>query len=313
MIIAITSLHPGGATFLDWSYHYLKGNDTFWHLEKGWLPLPEDPLVKMNAHAHGKNHPGEYHLWHQFVETAKVEIQKNQKDISFYPSRLPHMGELVEWVQNINCLVNNGVNVVILKKTMEYPYATERSDLNEEYDIESFYLENPEIEKGTSRNKLRELSSLRIIPQQKKWIESIDRAFDSLSESVVVINDTDYINKTEDSVKKVFNQLDLQIDPDRLIQWRPIRDRWNQIYWEGLKFYRDLPIIIDNVSDGVDFDLTTYDIGFFQESLIMAYLMKQKGKRLVIHGDNFPKNTKELHKFIKTTRYSGQKTDQHKI
>jgi len=298
MIIAFTSIHPSGVTFLDWSYHFLKGNDTFWHLKKGWQPLPQDPLIKINAHAHAKNHPGEYHLWHEFVEMAKIEKQKNRKDISFYPYRINLM-KPIEWVDHINRLASNGVRVFIIKKTMEFPYASERTGLSEQDDIESFLLENPEIEKGTSKNRLRELSSLRIIAQQKKWIENIDLAFESLSDSVVVINDKDYINQTEDCVKKVFGQLDLQIDPQRLIQWRPIKDRWSELYWAGLKFYKDLPKIINCIADGVDYDLATYDIGFFQESLIMAYLMKQKGKRLVIPSDNFPKNTKELHYSIK--------------
>ncbi len=298
MIIAFTSLHPGGVTFLDWSFHYLKGNDQFWYHEKGLGPLTVDPLQETNAHAHVKNHPRQFHLWHEFVELAKKESANVQSDITFYPCRY-HLEKPTEWVDNINQLARNGVRVVIIKKTLEYPYANERMPSTYGQSIEMFLNQNPDIDKETSYQKLRELCSLREIAYQKSWLNAIDSAFGSLDEEVVVVKDTEYINDTENSVKMIFSRLDQQIDTDRLVKWRPIQKKWNQNYWEGLRLHTDLPKIIKAIVDGTDLDLAGYNLGFFEESLIMARLMKDKARRLILPTVFFPKNAKELHKFLK--------------
>ena len=296
MIIAFTSLHTGGATFLDWSFHYLKGNDHFWNHEKGLMPLTSDPLQDINAHNHFKNHPGQFKGWHKFIEMAEKRSANSTDDITFYPCE-SDMGP-TEWVDNVNQLVSKGVRVVIIKKTLEYPYADERVSITYQQAIESFLNEHPEIDKETSNNKLRRLCSLRIIGDQQSWIEKIDSAFAHLDEKVIVVNDIDYINDTENSVKMIFSRLNSKIDQERLIKWRPIRNKWNQTYWAGLQLYLDLPKIINGIVDGTDLDLTKYNIGFFQESVIMAHLMKDKASRLILPSDYFPKNTKELHKFL---------------
>ena len=203
MIIAFTSLHPGGVTFLDWSFHYLKGNDQFWYHEEGLMPLTADPLQETNAHAHVKNHPRQFHLWHEFVELAKKESTTVPCDITFYPCRY-HLEKPTEWVENINKLASKGVKVVIIKKTLEYPYANERTPATYEQSIEMFLNQNPDIDKEKSYQKLRELCSLREIAYQKSWLDDIDSAFGSLNEGVVVVNDTEYINDTENCIKKIF-------------------------------------------------------------------------------------------------------------
>ena len=56
MITAFTSLTPAGATFMDWSWHWLKGSDSVWSSQKGWMPIVDSPNTTMNAHRHHKNH-----------------------------------------------------------------------------------------------------------------------------------------------------------------------------------------------------------------------------------------------------------------
>ena len=97
MIIAFTSLHTGGATFLDWSFHYLKGNDHFWNHEKGLMPLTSDPLQDINAHNHFKNHPGQFKGWHKFIEMAEKRSANSPDDITFYTWDQPS-----GWITSIN-------------------------------------------------------------------------------------------------------------------------------------------------------------------------------------------------------------------
>ncbi len=298
MIVAFTSLSPAGATFMDWSWHWLKGNDTIWKMNEGWIPLAQDPTTNENAHTHRKNHPEDFPDWHSFVESAKE--QDHQNGISFYPVLRSNYGtRLKEYVDNINRLVGTGVQVVVIKKTQEFPYGSWRTGNGDQYDIESFLNENPDIDRTISKKDLRVLVSLRILPQQKDWINKIDKEFGKLSDSVMVINDVDFITDTEKSMMAIFTQQGLRIIDKRLEQWRPIKAKWNENYSKGLKFYENIPSIVEAIVNGIDEDLTQYNLSFFDECVIMGSLMRLQGRRLVLADDFFPKNTKELHKILK--------------
>ena len=60
-----------------------------------------------------------------------------------------------------------------------------------------------------------------------------------------------------------------------------------------------MPEIADKIVAGEDMDLGKLDLTFFDECMIMILLMKSHGKRLLLPDENFPKNTKDLHKFLK--------------
>ena len=81
MIIAFTSLTPAGATFMDWSWHWLKGEDQHWNKKHGWSDLTKNPLSKNNSHSHKKNHPCSLEEWNKFIDSAMAE----NADVSFYP------------------------------------------------------------------------------------------------------------------------------------------------------------------------------------------------------------------------------------
>ena len=296
MITAFTSIHSGGGTFLDWSYQYLKGNQNFWQYQKGWLDLPDNPLTRKNAHGYLKNHPGEYHLWHEFVEQARRE--DSGEDVSFYPVS-DDVIDPSKWVDNVNMLAQAGVRVVVIKKTLEYPYSSERTPRTDQHDMECFISENPAIDGTLSRSKLRELASLRVLSTQTTWLGKIAVAFSELHEDVIMITDVDYLNRTEWCITKIFDGLGHEINQQRLALWRPIMQKWNENNKAGFKFYDDLPRIANAIVTGTDMDLSQYDLKFFQEAVIMAHLIKSKKCRLVIPSDDFPKNAKKLHQFIK--------------
>ena len=102
MIVAFTSLSPAGATFMDWSWQWLKGSDYTWNQGQGWIPLINDPTRKNNAHAYQKNHPLGVKAWEEFIESAENESRDN--DISFYPSFQNTKDNLDEFVDQMNKL-----------------------------------------------------------------------------------------------------------------------------------------------------------------------------------------------------------------
>ena len=298
MIVAFTSPHSGGATFMDWSWHWLKGSDYFWNLKRGWIPLIYDPIKVKNAHGHRKNHPNGFEKWEKFLGSAKQESDATGKDISFYPGIAPTADNLNDYVNHINSMIKQKVVVVVIKKTQEFPYGSARTDLLDDY---STLLESdPDLPSGISRKKLREMESTRTVSQQKTWLEKIDLAFDLLDKEVVVVTDKDWTHQPEQTMIKICGRLGTVIDPGRLVSWRPIMHQWCENYKKTEFFYsHELPLMADKIVAGESMDLTPFNFKLTEESLLMMYVMKRHGRRLILPTDYFPKNTLDLHRFLK--------------
>lgn len=300
MIVAFNSLSPAGATFMDWSWHWLKGSDYFWNLKKGWIPLIDDPIKEKNAHGHLKNHPGSFEGWEKFLEVANKESHDTGKDISFYPWALPTADNLNDYVNHINLMIKRKVGVVVIKKTQEFPYGSARSDLLDVDDHISFLESNTDLPSDVNRKKLREMVSMRMVSQQKKWLEKIDLAFDLLDKEVVVVTDKEWTHQPEQTMIRICGRLGTVIDPRRLVSWRPIMHQWCENYKKTEFFYdHEIPLMADKIVAGELMDLTPFNFKLTEESLLMMYVMKRHGRRLILPDDNFPKNTKDLHKFLK--------------
>ena len=295
MITAFTSLTPAGATFMDWSWHWLKGSDSVWNKEKGWLPITNDPTQKMNAHGHSKNHPIGLDEWKSFLESAKHE---KDKDISFYPIIRNTDDNDMEFVDNINWLVKQKVGVVLIKRTEELPIGSART--GNRNDQHFYLLSNPDIGKDIGLNKLREIISIRLMAQQKTWLKKIETAFSRLDKDVLIVTDKEWTTDTEGVMTEIFRRYEVSIAPDRLNHWRDVSKRWKAGYRQIQQFYyKEMPRIADMIVAGEDMDLAKLDLKFFDECMLMILLMKSHGKRLLLPDENFPKNTKELNKFLK--------------
>ena len=300
MIVAFNSLSPAGGTFMDWSWHWLKGSDYFWNLKKGWIPLIDDPIKEKNAHGHLKNHPNGFEDWEKFLGSAGEESHDTGKDISFYPWVLPTADNLNDYVNHINLMIKQKVGVVVIKKTQEFPYGSARSDLLDVDDHIHFLESNTDLPSDIDRKKLREIVSIRMVPKQKTWLEKIDLAFDLLDKEVVVVTDKEWTHQTEQTIIRICGRLGTVIDPRRLVSWRPIMHQWCENYKKTEFFYdHELPMMADKIVSGEPMDLTLFNFGLTEESLLMMYVMKRHGRRLILPTDHFPKNTLDLHRFLK--------------
>ena len=298
MIVAFTSLHPGGATFMDWSWHWLKGSDYFWNLKRGWIPLIDDPIKGKNAHGHRKNHPMGFEDWEKFLGSAKQESDATGKDISFYPYFGPTADNLNDYIDHVNSMIKRNVGVVVIKKTHEFPYGYERTGLTDDHN--TFLESEHDLPSDIDRKKLREMVSMRMVPQQKTWLGKIDLAFDLLDKEVVVVTDKEWTHQPEQTMIRICGRLGTVIDPGRLVSWRPIMHRWHENYKKTEFFYsHEIPLMADKIVAGESMDLTPFNFKLTEESLLMMYVMKRHGRRLILPTDYFPKNTLDLHRFLK--------------
>jgi hypothetical protein len=299
MIVAFTALGPTGTTFMDWSWHWLKGSNTFWNNEEGWIPLVSDPNKTRNAHGHLKNHPANFPEWHVFIESAKDEVAKNGQEISFIPVPPDDLETPEEYVKQLNRLVKEKIIVVVIKQTTEFPYGPERSDSDDEQNFNWFLKCNPDLSSDISRQKFREIFSIRMGSQKKKWLEKITRAFESLDKEVIILTDTQWLSQTEEAICMICQKLGTVINPERMLSWRPIMKSWQDNYKKiDTRYSIEIPMIVDKIVENKKIDLPS-NIGIFEECLIMMLLMKKYGKRLILPDDNFPKTTQILHQFLK--------------
>ena len=283
---------------MDWSWHWLKGSDSTWKQEKGWMPLTDDPIKEKNAHGHKKNHPMGFEDWEKFLGSAREVSHDTGKDISFYPFFVPTADNLNDYMNHINLMIKRKVGVVVIKKTQEFPYGSARTDLKD--DKHFFMKSNPDLPSDIDRKKLREIVSMRMVPQQKTWLEKIDLAFDLLDKEVVVVTDKEWTHQPEQTIIRICGQLGTVIDPGRLVSWRPIMHRWRENYKKAEFFYsHELPLMADKIVAGEPMNLTPFNFGLTEESLLMSYVMKRHGRRLILPTDHFPKNTLDLHRFLK--------------
>lgn len=295
MIVAFTSLSPAGATFMDWSWQWLKGSDYTWNQGQGWIPMINDPIKVGNAHRYQKNHPLGVKEWEKFIESAQNESHDN--DISFYPSFQNTKDNLNEFVDHMNKLLDRNIRVVIIQKTQEFPYLTARTNSNDR-EIEYVLDANPDITE-TSRRKVREMFSIRMVPQQKKWLSEIETAFRRLDHDVIVVTDKEWAHQTEGTMVRICEGLGTGIDADRLTSWRPVMTQWQNNYKKTESFYEnDIPKMADKIMAGEPMDLRPYNLRLVEESLLMMYVMKRHGRRLLLPSDDFPQNTQDLHQFL---------------
>jgi hypothetical protein len=296
MIVAFTSTVQAGATFMDWSWHWLKGADSVWNQEKGWVPLIGNPNQVKNAHGHRKNHPTSFNEWGEFLDVAIKESHATGKDISFYPVFRNTDMNPDDYVNHINLLIKRKAGVVAIKKTQEFPYGSERTGLQDDQHI---FLSH-DLPSDIDRKKLREIVSVRMVTEQKTWLEKIDLAFDLLDKEVVVVTDKEWAHQPEETMIAICKRLGTVIDPGRLVSWRPIMHQWCKTYKKAEFFYsHEIPLIADKIVAGEPMDLTPFNFAFTDESLLMMYVMKRHGRRLILPTDHFPKNTLDLHRFLK--------------
>ena len=280
---------------MDWSWHWLKGSESVWNKDKGWLPITNDPAQEINAHGHSKNHPIGLDEWKSFLESAQ---HQKDKDISFYPIIRNTDDNDMDFVDNINWLVKQKVGVVVIKRTEELPIGSART--GNKNDQHFYLMSNPDIDKDIKLNKLREIVSIRLMAQQKTWLEKIEIEFQRLDNEVFIITDKEWTTDAEGVMSGIFSRFKVEMVPDRLTHWRDVSKRWQEGYRQVQQFYYEqMPKMADMIVAGEDMDLGKLNLKFFDECLLMILLMKSHGKRLSLPDENFPKNTKDLHKFLK--------------
>lgn len=302
MLVAFTGVQGVGQTFMDWSFNFLLGRKTYWNHKKGLIPLTNNPISKHNAHQHQRNHPGTLSEVRNFIAIAGEEIKKHNELITFYPTidGVRHIDNSVEENEKmINFLVAHGVLVFCIKPTKPYPYSHERTDMDEGDLLD--HLRELLNMKSMERKKIRAQASLLLMKKKQMWLDDVARSHGRIDKLVShTFNDVEWIEETERCMLKIFRILKMKPKKENLTRWRDTRSRWLEKMKSLEEWYDStIPLINDKILENQDMDLSIYDLDILKEIMIMAYLWKDHGRNLVLPTDEFPKNTKDLHRYLK--------------
>ena len=152
---------------------------------------------------------------------------------------------------------------------------------------------------STSFKELREKVSFKILTNAKKTAEDIQQYHTQIN---TIVNDnfidTYWQTNPEECMKKVCDIVGLDILPEKLIQWRPVAGRWIKNN-ENIKDWYEIGInkITTAIVENKEMALPELDI--MGQIIIMAHLMRDHGKRLILPTDDFPLDAQILHGYLK--------------
>ena len=310
-MIAFTGVHTLGQTFMEWSFHFLTGQETYWHYKNDTSALIGDPTTGINAHGHEKNHPENIESTKRFVIKAK------QRPMSDVITVIPTVDTQRKKGDTLRCheeimqyLKQEGYRIFNITQTRPYPFMYERTGRNQQkvgenlgslyYTCRFLYGETLDVDPEDT-GTMREMISFKILRNRQVWIESC-RAFSDRNKDIMdaQFTDVEWTHDTEKSIRKIIDSTSLSIDKDRLRQWLPMMERWQLPFRKMEQRYdQEIPVIVGNIITNKDSDLGPFRLTVMEQALIMAHLMHDHGRRLTLPSNEFPSNTQDLHGMLK--------------
>lgn len=306
-IIVIISTQSTGGTFLDWSLQFLSGQLNYYNFNKQiLLPIPENPLTGLNAHAYEKNHS------YGFLEFSRIfdmALKFPESLNTIYAT--PYFFDKLDVEKIIDYTNMHGSECV----------AIDSATLSKEY-----YIKPRNLRAYDSGNKIEFGDIVEYLKFQLNHHRKIDcNNFDvwELRETVAlnsVVLGVDSINTIPNpcfdnfcvykaSPDDLFNnsssfftlmkQLGLPVIAERMSIWKDVHLEWSKIQLKQLNYRRTMKEITNAIICNLDYDLSTYKLDLYDESYILAELIHGHGKSLKLFGvEKFPNNTMLLHSLL---------------
>lgn len=339
--ICVTSKHSLGCTFVDWSIHFLSGQSKYYNVSLDqWIDLTHDPITKLNAHGHLKNHPVGADEFKREIE--KFDSLPSDAIYSTYPINL--MPGTIAKRLNLDTSSLESTDVYDqLKQHMSEDYA-KIFDICKDTQTDIIYVANEPRAVLYSRNT-RNLSTYLGFKNgppesEEDLFNFIDNLFNKSSQTTFQelqltntwdnrerlalnirpfdfdhfdfkfdyqhphywINCLDLWTRTETVIEKVMVYLDLEIDKHRFDAWLPICKVWQKKQLDLLDFCYNQPHIVEAIVNNLYYEI---DLTFDQEIVIQHCLIYQHGLNLKTWQlKKFPNNTQDLHKLLEPNIHS---------
>lgn len=298
---------PGvGGTFLNWSIYYLAGRNYYFSARlQRTNKVPTNPLGNKNAHVFVVNHPYNFKEFEQFLPMLL------DKDECLYMHEF--RDKTKEAVTTLLTHTSKTIVVALTKDQLLYKCSYEPrasvqpawgskktlSNPDEIYDdlVNYFFKESVDTWKQENLNDTwdkREFIALNFNPTNHTSILE----YINSSAPVYYINPIDLWTNFDSSIHDLFDYLDIEIDKSRYQKWLLIYNQWKNVHKQKLMFVWYFDTIINNILQGIDFDLIRFNLDITQEATIQHFLIYK-------HNLNFKTwqltkftNTRQLHELL---------------
>jgi hypothetical protein len=330
--VCVTSLQSIGCTFVDWSIQFLSGQLKYYNIaKKSWYDISYDPITKINSHGHLKNHPSGYDKTVNFVNEGSLV---NQSVFSFYPYP-KHLDEVLNGTGIVLDEVYKPEIFAKVQQTRLDDYNKIFEFCNQQ-DIKTIFVANDcrtalyhitprSLDRFLASNKVpTSVTELKNEHQQiffSKSIETweklglteiwdvrerlaLDCRFFNLTEDDKVnlvhphlwINCQDLWYRPVEVIKKIFEYIEIDIDPTRFEHWLSVCTEWQKIQLDLLEFSYNYQHIVDAIINNWYYEI---DLTFDQEVVIQHCLIYNHNLNLKTWQlSKFPNNTQDLHKLL---------------
>ena len=341
-IICVASTNSIGCTFLDWSIHFLSGQQDFYHYEsQSLIPVCQNPVGNANAHGHKKNHPtGLDNTTHMYEHLLCLP---QNRFYSMYPapprlaSAINNCGytleqyalpEIQQQVANhrqiqfrdiINYLLDNNSPVVLIEensKLQVYTSCVRQIDrmLFQDKPIETHQQainERNSIYFQSSIDTWQQLGLINIWDQRERDALNI-RPFDNsnfvcdFDRPICRIDSLELWGFGPQVMHKIMNFLQLSIDFDQWTPWLQVYRSWQKIQFDILEFVINLDYIVLAIINNWYYELPK--LTYQQEVIIQHCLIYQYGLNLKTWQlETFPSNTQQLHVLLEPNTHPVEK------
>ena len=337
MIFCVASITSCGCTFLDWSIHYLAGHDKFFSIDSGWLDLSSNPIKKLNAHGHKKNHPAGYN---QTLFTID-RLQQEGADLSSLYAATLNIAGMIDGVGTDLDQLPEKISEVMQYGLQDFSKIWQ---LCAERKVPLIFLDcqdpvynwNWRGQERTpitnqinhsAKDALCDMMTHFFPDQQQQWNKngSLDSIWD-FREFVALNVDLSHKKDPIDGVAfnyphlwikaqefwfnnsvihRVMDYLELTIDPDRLQTWMPIYYDWRQVQAQSMQFSWALDHICNSIVNNYPLDLLPYNLTLVQEAVIQHVMIYKHNLNFKTWQlERFPDNTQDLHKLLEPNTHT---------
>ena len=338
--VAIVATLASGATFLEWSIHWLTGQTRYYNFNSGWIDLSNSPLTNINAHGHEKNHPCGHNETLEMME--KFQTFNTDTLLSFYALPIVqrevvqklnisnddiykhYLGEILDYKEQDlrdlwNSLYDYNYKTIYVKlndpiytckiRTLDFHITDANSKYNSvteaQNDFLNVYFKNSKTvwENDLQMTNIwdyREFISLNIRPYEITNPETLV----DFTKPYYYLDSHELYYNGEETLLTILEYLDLDLVTTRLDSWRDIYKNWQKIQFDILKFSWNLDHICNAIVNNQYYDISKLNLDIWQEAIIQHIMIYKHGLNFKTWGlEKFPNNTQDLHKLLEPNIY----------
>jgi hypothetical protein len=316
-IVSVLTDPTIGGTFLTWSIHYLAGSEKYFLAKtNSWNSICDNPLTKNNAHNFKPNQPSDKNsfelIFNRIVNTDTPDFHTiyfhnfNHVTESYDIELAGAIDRLRKVSSKIIHLTTNKshflYNTKYYTRTMQLSWIDRSSILSSSDEIwddfiKYFFKNSIERWQKLNLNNIwdrREFLALNLFLNKAISITpNIDLKLPHYK-----LDSFDLYNTFNQTLKNLFDFLELKIDPNQKNKWDLVYQQWQQIHTQSILFVWYFDEIINSILNNYYMDLSRFNLDLIQESAIQYQLLYKHNLNLKTWQLEKFKDTQQLHSLL---------------